>query len=338
MYPCMSNEEAASAPTYSVVIPVYNEQETIKACIDSLLASELSDSLLEIIVVDGMSEDRTQAIVGQYAEERENVRLLENPDRTTPTGFNVGFAASQNDVIVMISGHSHVSPDFFERLTETFTERAPDADVVGGRMVPVGKSYTERAIATALMTPVGSSSTRFESNEGYVETVNFGAYRDYVWEEVGEFDPDLPRAQDYEYNRRVREHGHRIYQNPEIEVYYTPRSSYRGLARQYYGNGLWKTRVYRTYGQYPLPPRLLLLVAVAGATGGLMLSLPLLGYLSLAAGIVYLGSLTYVSSKMLRQCDGSQWVLPGSILALVIMHVTFALGLIRGTAQPPTSS
>lgn len=333
----MSTGDSGCSITYSVVVPVYNEETTIKCCLDSLLATDLAFPQLEVLVVDGLSEDKTREIVRGYSDEYESVRLLDNPDRTTPTGMNVGAAASQNDAIVLLSGHSHVDPDFFEQMTATFTEHAPGADVVGGQMVPQGDRCIEHAIAIALTTPIGSSSTRFEPVEGYVETVNFGAYRRYVWEDVGKVDPSLPRGQDYEYNRRVREHGYRIYQNPLIKIYYTPRSSFVELARQYYGNGLWKTRVYRQYDDYPVAPKFLTLfgvITILGFVVGIITNPVLVGFVGVST-LLYLLLVVLISVRALWRSDDDVRLLPFIVVALVVMHVTFGLGLVRGTVRAP---
>jgi glycosyltransferase involved in cell wall biosynthesis len=320
--------------SYSVVVPVYNEANNIGRCLNSLLATGLEHPRLEILVVDGISEDDTRAIVREYAESHDAIRLLKNPERTTPTGFNTGFEASQNDVVVLLNGHSHVDDDFFERMTHTFEERAPDADVVGGRMIPVGESHVERAVAAALTTPIGSSSTRFEPNEGYVKTVNFGGYRRYVWEDVGAFDPSLPRGQDYEYNRRVREHRYRIYQNPEIAVYYAPRSTYHGLARQYYGNGLWKSNIYRRYDSYPVSPEALTLIGGLSALVAPLCLSAVTGLLAVGS-VLYLATLSVAAVKSLVERGEDLALVPQIVCALATMHIAFALGLARGTIREP---
>ena len=242
--------------TYSIVVPVYNEEDDIDRCLSSLLDTGCHADRMEVLVVDGMSDDATRDIVNEYEFAHQSIRLLNNPDQTTPHAINIGFAESTNDIVVLLGGHSWVPPDFFTRIDEAFDERAPDADVVGGVMIPEPTGYFEAAITGALTSPLGSSSTRFQPEEGYVETVNYGAYRHDVVDDVGGMDIDLPRAQDYEYNRRIRERGYRIYQYPRIRVMYRPRSSPRKLVKQYFGNGYWKAHVFEEYGEYPLSARM----------------------------------------------------------------------------------
>jgi glycosyltransferase involved in cell wall biosynthesis len=306
--------------TYSVVVPVYNEAGTIEDCLDALLGTDYPTSALEILVADGGSEDRTREIVADYAEP---VQLLDNPGKTTPHGLNVGLEASSKEIIVLISGHSRVEPSFFTELTAAF-EREPEADVVGGVMVPEATGYRQRVVSAALTTPLGSSSTRFQENEGFVETVNFGAYKREVSETIGEFDTGLPRAQDYEYNRRVRKAGFRIYQTSSVRVYYTPRSSFAALARQYYGNGYWKAVVHDRFDELPASPDVLTTGGAVACLGVLLVGpVVTLGVVGLVG---YVLALCWATRQAAAEIGPTEY--PGIVLALAIMHWSYALGFL----------
>src|SRR5258708_2357824 len=67
-------------PTYSIVIPAYNESQRIAASLDKVLDHVAQhDWNAEIIVVDDGSHDNTAAIVQDYAERHGSVRLIRNP-------------------------------------------------------------------------------------------------------------------------------------------------------------------------------------------------------------------------------------------------------------------
>ncbi len=69
-------------PLVSIVIPARNEEKTIQRCIDSLTNSDYPMNRLEIIVVDGMSEDRTGEIVKMLSAE--TVRSGSPREKITP--------------------------------------------------------------------------------------------------------------------------------------------------------------------------------------------------------------------------------------------------------------
>jgi glycosyltransferase involved in cell wall biosynthesis len=65
-------------PSISIVIPTYNEEDNIKTCLDALLRQKYPLDLLEIIIVDNMSTDRTVEVVEQYTEAFPAILMIRN--------------------------------------------------------------------------------------------------------------------------------------------------------------------------------------------------------------------------------------------------------------------
>lgn len=313
----------------SVVVPTYNEEEYIEDCLEALLDAENPHGSTEILIVDGRSEDRTREIVRRYKEEVDHLELFDNPERTTPEAMNIGMERAEGNVISFISGHSTVPDDFFVKIGEAF-DRAPEADVVGGVMDPKPQTYFETGVSGALQSRMGSTSNRFRRFEGYVDTVNFGAYRRRVIDEIGLMDTNLPRGQDYEFNRRVRKNGFKIYQYPDLRIDYHPRSTPTALARQYYGNGYWKTVIFRMYDDYPLPPRVCGFGAITGSLLASMLILPLILYMMAILGVGFQSVVDHTDREEIAYKH-----LPVIVLALLIMHSSFGIGLVHGSLFEP---
>ena len=76
-------------PSVSVIIPARNEARHIEQDIRSVLANDYPADRLEVVVVDGMSEDGTGDIVRRIAGEDSRVRYVANPARVTPAAFNM---------------------------------------------------------------------------------------------------------------------------------------------------------------------------------------------------------------------------------------------------------
>ena len=70
--------------TVSIICPIRNEEEYIGKCIDSLVNQSYGNDKIEILVVDGMSDDKTRQIVSDYQKKYNNVRLLDNQQRFVP--------------------------------------------------------------------------------------------------------------------------------------------------------------------------------------------------------------------------------------------------------------
>src|SRR5207248_10054704 len=80
-------------PSVSVIVPCRNEERYIARCLDSIAATDYPRERLEVLAVDGVSEDRTRAIVADYGARYPFIRLLDNPGRIPPTAVNTGIRA-----------------------------------------------------------------------------------------------------------------------------------------------------------------------------------------------------------------------------------------------------
>ena len=161
----------------SLILPCRNEESHIAACLDSLLASTYPRDDLELIVVDGDSDDRTRDIVARYAERHVCIRLLDNPKRIVPTALNIGIRAATGDVILRADAHALYPPEYVPRLVAALL--ASGADNVGGCVVtlPSDDSATASAIATALSHPFGVGNSWFRIGRArtprWVDTVPY---------------------------------------------------------------------------------------------------------------------------------------------------------------------
>src|SRR5437867_7891546 len=99
-------------------MPCRNEERYIGACLDSVLATTYPLDRIELLVVDGMSEDRTREIVTGYATRQRTVRLLDNRRRITPAALNVGIRAATGEIIMRMDAHVVYPPQYITRLID----------------------------------------------------------------------------------------------------------------------------------------------------------------------------------------------------------------------------
>jgi len=238
----------SSSPAVTVVIPCRNEARHIDACLRSLLAFEPPPGGFEVIVADGRSDDGTREIVERIAVEDGRVRLVDNPQRTTPFGLNMGIGAARGSIIARIDAHTEYAPDYLRQCVAVMSETG--ADDVGGPWVAKGHTYVQRAIAAAFNSAfaVGGARAHRRQYEGPVDNVYLGCWRREVLERVGLFDEEFTRNQDDELCFRLLRSGGTIWQSPRIRSWYTPRASLGGLFRQYFQYGYWKVRVIQKHG------------------------------------------------------------------------------------------
>jgi glycosyltransferase involved in cell wall biosynthesis len=235
--------EKTKKPFISIISPISNEEQFIGQCLASLVNQDYNERDLEILVVDGMSTDRTRQIVQEYAEKHAHVRLFDNPAKTAPHALNVGLQYAKGDIIIRVDGHAVIEKDYVKKCVAAMAET--DADCVGGVIESINESYTGKGIALAMSHPFGVGNSRFRTSgkAGYVDSLAFGAYKKSVFERIGNFDTELVRCQDDDFNYRLRKHGGKIYFTPEIKSFYYPRSNLKKLWKQYFYYGFWKVRV-----------------------------------------------------------------------------------------------
>jgi GT2 family glycosyltransferase len=255
---------------------------------------------MEIIVVDGMSTDRTREIVRGFAERDNRIRLLPSPKRRTPFSMNIGVAAASGEVVVRVDGHSVIGSDHVRRCVAFLLQSG--ADHAGGLMRQQGNTFLARAIALALSSPAGVGNARFRytDREQDIDTVPFGAYRRETILRLGGFDEAFPIGQDSELDYRITLSGGRVRITPRISTDYFCRDSLRALARQFYRYGRAKAHILHKHGGLPSPRALapatllgaLLSLGVASPMSRVarrMLAGVLAGYVALclaAAGVI----------------------------------------------------
>jgi GT2 family glycosyltransferase len=190
-----------------------------------------------------MSNDGTRDILKRLVEEDSRLRVIDNPDRITPHGMNVGIQEARGRYIAIMGAHNRYAPDYVRQSVEVLEESG--ADNVGGAMLCEATSWLQRAIAAAHHSAFSSGGARWHdpSYEGPADTVFGGVYRREVFERIGLFDEELIRNQDDEFNLRLTRAGGQIWLSPRIRSWYRPRSSLKALFQQHMQYGYWKVRV-----------------------------------------------------------------------------------------------
>jgi succinoglycan biosynthesis protein ExoA len=236
---------AAPIRTISVVAPVRNEGENVDHFVADLAKQDFQGEL-EVLVADGNSTDGSAERIQSAARAAGlNLRVLPNPAEWVSQGLNACIREARGDLIVRLDCHSRYPADYLRRCAELSEQTG--AWNVGGRLVPMGTTATERAVACAMDSPFGGIGWTRGAGNGHgpvdTDTVTFGAFRPEAFAHAGLFDETLIRNQDDEFNLRLRRAGGRIVLDPEITVMYRPRGSIVRVWRQYYEYGLWKVPV-----------------------------------------------------------------------------------------------
>lgn len=226
----------------SVICPIYNEAKYIDGCIQSILLQDFPKDDLEVLFVDGMSQDGTRDIVKEYTKKYPFIKLVDNPKKIVPIAMNIGICAAKGDIIMRLDAHASYPVNYFSTLVRQLL--ALGADNVGAacKTDVLNKTPKTLAIREVLSNRLGVGNSTFRlgvTEVMEVETVPFGCWRRDVFDKYGYYDERLIRNQDIELNKRIVRGGGKIYIVPDTYCTYLARETFKALAKNNYGNGKW---------------------------------------------------------------------------------------------------
>ena len=249
-----------------MLIPARNEAAAIGLCLDHVLAQDVPRDRLEVVVVDGDSDDGTgqiaEAILAEAGLARWSVHR--NAGGSTPSNLNAGLALVRAPVVCRVDARSLVPPDYVRRCEEVLEQRA-DVAVVGGcpgrgaplrvQPGPGNRPRPEQQVRHGpLPLPAGRAQRASPTRCTSARSVRAELRRSGGWDER------FGTNQDFDLNRRMAQYGI-VWFEAGLAVGYFPRASVGDLFRQYRRFGRWKARYWRITGDRPQPRQAVLLVA-----------------------------------------------------------------------------
>lgn len=318
----------------SVIVPIYQEEKYIAKCIDSMLNQDYPKDDLEIILVDGMSKDKTREIVATYTAKYPFIRLIDNPERIAPCAMNCGIKEAKGDVIMRLDAHTTYEKNYFSALVAALNKY--DADNVGAvcRTDVLNKTPKTLAIREVLSNRFGVGNSTFRTGiDGVqeVETVPFGCWRRDVFEKYGYYDTRLVRNQDIELNKRIIRRGGKIVIIPDTFCTYFVRENYKELAKNNFGNGKWNlltihyTKEIRSLSIRHFVPLIFVLSLIIPTLVGLFWRPAL--FISLLSLFSYLLVLGTISAKLAIKKGLNFFYL---LASFIVLHVSYGWGSFVG--------
>jgi len=321
-------------PIVSIVIPCRNEERYIDKCLDSIVTNDFPKDMLEVLVIDGLSEDKTREIIRRYSNQYSYIKLLDNQKKIVSTALNLGIKNAKGNIIIRMDAHNIYKKDYISKCVKYILSEY-NADNVGGIWItlPGNNTILAKAIALSLSHPfgVGNAFFRIGSKEPkYVDTVPFGCYKREVFDKIGYFDEDLIRNQDDEFNLRLIKSGGKILLVPEIVSYYYARDSLLKLWRMYFQYGYFKPLVVLKVGGVFTWRQLIPIVFISGVIISGLLSFilkPFFWMFLLLISTYSLANLFFSFSLGLQKERRCIFFLP---IAFPVIHFSYGLGYLKG--------
>lgn len=320
-------------PFISIIIASREEERYIAKCLDSLVRQDYGN--FEILVVDGMSEDKTREILKTYEQKYPFIKLLDNPRKTTPFAFNIGIKNSKGDFVVIMSAHGSYKKDHLSICLKYINKY--NIDIVGGvvRIIPSRDTFIAKSIALASSNPFGSGNAYYRTGRlkepKQADAVAFPCYKKEVFNKIGLFNENLTRSQDMEFNLRLKRAGGKILLVPDIVSYYYPKATFSDFFFHNIEDGIWAVYPFKI-GEETLASRHytpLFFVSSLLITG--LLSIFSLVFFSLflfIIGLYFLASLYFSIKVFLKEKDiRFLFLMP---IAFGVRHFGYGLGSVWG--------
>jgi succinoglycan biosynthesis protein ExoA len=323
-------ESTARFPFVSLIMPSYNEEAHIEACLRSLLDQDYPAERMEVLVADGGSADKTREIVTRMAASDRRVRLLDNSQyRIQSYGKNLAIKESNGEFLLITDVHAEYASNYLSKLVEVFLTTG--ADAAGGAQRAKASTKFQQALTAALASPlgVGGAAYRSAEREGWVDTVFPGAFRRTILEKVGLYDVKAVTNEDAELFQRILEAGGKVYLSRQVVVHYYPRRSLWLLAKQYFKYGDGRARTLLLHKGLPVIRPVIPCLAVLSAA--FLLAVPPIRFLfpwavSLYAILAFAEAIR-VGSKV------GLWAIPMIWIIFPVMQVSHGVGMLQGLVK-----
>lgn len=224
----------------AIVIPTLNEERFISRCLDSIIKQTFKFEKMDVMIIDGGSNDKTKDVVAKYQKSHQNIRFIENKKKIQSVAFNIGFKKSTAPYIIRLDAHAEYDSKYISLCIENLKQDEKRGNV-GGRcnILPFNQSIWAQTNAILNHSRFGIGGAAFRvSNEAHnTDTVPFGAFPRKVIDQIGGMREDLPRGEDNEYNSRIRKAGYKIFFDPNIISSYFARPTLGASCKQMYANG-----------------------------------------------------------------------------------------------------
>jgi glycosyltransferase involved in cell wall biosynthesis len=233
--PMTSVQKATQAPrpTISLVIPAYNEQDYLPACLDAVVRN-LGGQAMEIIVVDNNSTDGTRQVVERYP----GVTYVFEPRKGITRARQRGYQAASGDIIAYIDADTRPRAGWIEQIWQQFGAN-PDLACLSGPY----SFYDLSGIRNMITSGWFVLAQPLYKITGYMLVGGNFAIRSDVLDKMGGFDSSIEfYGEDVDIAKRARRHGKVLFSTRFVMPTSGRRMTKQGFAKMaglYFTNYIW---------------------------------------------------------------------------------------------------
>lgn len=224
---------------FSVIVPTFNAEAILTACLEALLDQSTPIKDYEVIIVDDGSTDGTSKIAEQF-----NVKSIHQSNRGPAAARNRGTYEAGGDIILFTDADCIPDRKWIQEMILPFE----DPEVVG-----VKGAYKTCQTSLAARFAQAEFEDRYDllqpqASIDMIDTYS-AAFRKNIFRKMGGFDENFPVAnnEDTDFSYRLATAGHKLVFNRGAFVYHTHPDTLLKYLRVKFGRGYWRMVVYRKY-------------------------------------------------------------------------------------------
>jgi succinoglycan biosynthesis protein ExoA len=324
----------------SVVIPTLNEATNIEGTLQQLVETDYPHHLVEFLVIDGGSTDRTREIAEMMAvlmkKKGVAIRVLDNPRRLQSAAINlaVEVADPRSDWLIRCDCHAEYPTDFVSAAMRAISSRPGNAfaGVVYAVRARTDSSHCFRnATGWAFCSKLGGGNSAYRTGTptGQIDHGWHGAFNRSILRSIGGYDTEMVANEDVDLSWRLRDSGYKLWIAGDIQVGYITRDTPRALWKQFSRYGQGRALLMERHGG-AFKARHLPMVAIVPWTVLVIATTPVLPVLWLTMlpyGAVLAAATFHAVRSTRNPC--LLW-LP---LVLAVMHLSWGCGFIAQSAR-----
>ncbi len=220
-------------PTVSVLIPVFNEEKSIKRTLESITSSNYPEGKLEVIIIDDGSTDNSLAIAKSFPEKMNGikVRVFGNKENGGKgAALNTGIKKSSSEIILSVDADTFIEPHSVRELMRYF--KNPEVMCVSPSMlVHKPRGLLQRIQQAEYLFGIFLRKAFTSVNAVHVTPGAFSAYRRTFLDKYGYYDENN-LTEDLELALRVQSKGYMIENCPNAPAYTIAMNTFKSLMIQ----------------------------------------------------------------------------------------------------------
>jgi len=228
-------------PQVSIIVPVFNGQNTIRDCIDSLLNLNFPRQDREIIIVDNGSSDRTPKILAEYGD---LIYCYQEQHRGASAARNHGIDNSRGKRIAFTDADCVVDTEWLLNLVPHLSN--PSVGIVGGKILAKRPANKIELFGERIH---DHQKAIDEFYPPYVISMNWASPRQLLIE-IGGFDTSLLRGQDSDLSYRIGAKGYTLVYEPKSVIYHNNEKNLFGLFQEGSIHGFHNHFIYQKHRAY----------------------------------------------------------------------------------------